>query len=151
MPASDWPAIAELLPHGPEALCLDAATAYVPGARAMARLVVRPGLWLYDEDLGGIPVWAGIEIMAQTLGIYVGMDARAKGRRPSVGYLIGMRHFRAARSLLANGLELDVTADCLYSEQEGIGHFDCRILAAGVELARANLVVWRPAPGETPP
>lgn len=151
MPMSELPAVAELLPHGPEALCLDAATLYVPGERAAARLGVRPGLWLYDEALGGIPAWAGVEIMAQALGVYVGMDARGQGRGPRVGYLIGLRGFSAARPLLENGLELEVTAECLYSEQEGIGHFDCRIIAVGVEFARANLVVWRPPPGEAPP
>ncbi len=151
MPAAELPPVAALLPHGAEALCLDAVTVYVPGARAAARLAVRSGLWLYDETLGGIPAWAGIEIMAQALGVYVGMDARDKGRGPSIGYLIGLRHFEAARPLIADGLELDVTAECLYSEQNEIGHFDCRIFAMGEEFMRANLVVWRPPPGEARP
>lgn len=148
---SELPAIAELLPHGPEALCLDAATAYIPGERSEARLRVRPGLWLYDETLDGIPAWAGIEIMAQTLGVYVGMDARDAGRGPRMGYLIGMRHFRASAPLIPNGTELRVEALRRYSEPHGLGRFDCRILVGNTELARATLTVWRPPPGETAP
>ncbi|MGH8273254.1 MAG: 3-hydroxylacyl-ACP dehydratase [Gammaproteobacteria bacterium] len=148
---SELPAIAELLPHGPEALCLDAATVYVPGERSEARLHVRPDLWLYDDDLGGIPAWAGIEIMAQTLGVYVGMDARDAGSGPQVGYLIGVRHFRAAVPLIPNGMELRVEARRRYSEQYGLGRFDSRIFAEDKELVRANLTVWRPPPGEKVP
>jgi predicted hotdog family 3-hydroxylacyl-ACP dehydratase len=146
---SDLPAVAELLPHGANALCLDAVTRYVPGARAAARLTVRANLWLYDEALGGIPGWASIEIMAQALGVYVGLDARDLDREPGVGYLIGLRDFKAARPLIERGLALTVEAECLYSEQRGLGHFDCRILAENEELARATLTVWRPGPGET--
>ncbi|MGH8225697.1 MAG: 3-hydroxylacyl-ACP dehydratase [Gammaproteobacteria bacterium] len=145
---SALPAVSDLLPHGPEALCLDKVVLYVPGERAAARLRVRPELLLYDESLGGIPAWAGVEIMAQALGVYVGMDARDEGLGPRVGYLIGVRHFHAARPLIENGLELLVEAECRYSEPYGLGRFDCRILADDEELARANLTVWRPPPQE---
>ncbi|MGH7057683.1 MAG: hypothetical protein ACREFZ_07320, partial [Acetobacteraceae bacterium] len=74
----------------------------------------------------------------------VGMDARAAGRAPQVGYLIGVRRFRAARPLMENDLELKVQAECRNFEPEALGYFHCRIHAAGEELARANLTVWRP-------
>lgn len=139
------PPISELLPHGPQALCLDAATRYVSGERVAARLRIRSGLPLYDEELGGIPAWAAIEIMAQTVGVYVGLDARAEGRGPRVGYLIGVRRFRSNREIFVAGLELAIEADCRYSESAGLGSFDCRILEEnGSTLATATLSVWRP-------
>lgn len=138
------PPVSELLPHGPQALCLDTAIRYVPGERVAARLRVRPELPLYDEKSGGIPAWAAIEIMAQTVGVYVGLDARAQGRGPRVGYLIGVRRFRSEREVFAAGLELTVEADCRYSESAGLGSFDCRIRDRGETLATAALSVWRP-------
>lgn len=145
------PEVSDLLPHGPQALCLDAVTLYVPGARAAASMHVRPGLLLYDESLGGVPAWAGVEIMAQALGVYVGMDARDEGPGPRVGYLIGVRHFHASRSLIGNGTDVLVEAECRSSEPYGLGRFDCRILDGAEELVRASLTVWRPPPEEAAP
>lgn len=148
---SALPAVSALLPHGPQALCLDELALYVPGERAAARLRVRPGHLLYDEALEGIPAWAGIEIMAQALGVYVGMDAREAGRGPRVGYLIGVRRFHASRPLIESGRDVLVEAECRYSEPYGLGRFDCRILDGDEELVRASLTVWRPPPEEALP
>ncbi|MGH8427309.1 MAG: hypothetical protein ACRES7_04910 [Gammaproteobacteria bacterium] len=138
------PAVAELLPHGAEALCLDALAEYVAGERVTARLAVRAGLPLYDEKLGGIPAWAGIEIMAQTAGLFVGMDAIAAGGIPRVGYLIGVRRFRARCGLYEAGLELVIEANSRCSESVGLGCFVCRIEAGSKPLASATISVWRP-------
>jgi|SRR5690625_4843334 len=147
---NEFPAIDQLLPHGADAVALDAINAWEAGRLARARLKVRPTLMLYDNDAAGIPVWSGIEIMAQTLGIYVALDGGCEGTRPEPGYLVGVRHFRAARATLENGLELVSEAACLHCERYGLANFDCRILHENQTLASAHLSVWRPHPAGKP-
>lgn len=149
---NEFPAVNELLPHGPEALALDAVIAWELGARAAARLTVRPSLILYDDEIKGIPAWGGIEIMAQTLGVYAGLGAKLNAETAALssspGYLVGVRHFKAARALLEDGLELNITAQCEQCESWGLGTFACRIQHAEEELVSATLSVWRPRPKE---
>ncbi|MDN5864524.1 MAG: hypothetical protein L0I62_04825 [Gammaproteobacteria bacterium] len=146
---NEFPAIAALLPHGPEALALDAVTAWEPGERATARLTVRPDLILYDEAIQGIPAWGSIEIMAQTLGVYAGLNAGSAEVKSSPGYLVGVRHFRVARAVLVKGLELDISAECRHCETWGLATFACRVRHAEEELVSAVLSVWRPRPPDS--
>lgn len=143
---NEFPAIGQLLPHGGQAVALDAAVAWETGRFARARLKVRPTLMLYDNDAAGIPAWGGIEIMAQTLGIYAALQSGCTETRPAPGYLVGVRHFRATRAALANGLELESEAECLHCERYGLSNFDCRIRHADLTLVSAHLSVWRPPP-----
>ena len=145
---SAWPPVRTLLPHGPEACAIDAIVDFVPGRHLLADLRVHPGLTLFDAERNGVPAWAGIEIMAQAAGLYLGLAGRAQGLgRPALGYLLGVRRFRARGELLAPGADLAVEALCQSAEADGIGRFDCRILEGGQERARALLTLWRP-PGE---
>jgi predicted hotdog family 3-hydroxylacyl-ACP dehydratase len=143
---NEFPAIDQLLPHGRQAVALDAVTAWEAGRFARARLTVRPALVLYDNDAAGIPAWGGIEIMAQTLGIYAALESGCTGTRPPPGYLVGVRHFCATRAALEDGLELESEAECLHCERYGLANFDCRIRHADLTLVSARLSVWRPRP-----
>lgn len=142
-----WPPLETLLPHGDGARCLDAIVEHVPGEHLLARLRVRPSLVLYDEARSGIPGWAGIELMAQAGGLYVGLGGYAAGERvPRAGYLVGVRRFRTKRETFGDGEELEVDAACVSAAPEGLGRFECRILTNGQTLASALLTLWA-APG----
>lgn len=142
-------AIDRLLPHGPEALALNAVTDFEPGKRARARLKVTPALVLYDKELEGVPSWGGIEIMAQALGVYAALDGGCADKRPAPGYLVGVRRYRAARPLLENGLDLDIEAECCQCAAYGLAHFNCSINHDATPLVSAALSVWRPRPEGT--
>lgn len=139
-----YPPVEELLPHGPEARCVDRIVDFVPDGALTAALDVRPELVLYDARRHGIPAWGGIEIMAQAAGLHQGLVARSRGAgRPHLGYLIGVREFRAAESLLAHGKTLEIVAECRAADAGGLARFDCRILWNGQERVSALLTVWR--------
>ncbi len=145
---SPWPSVDRLLPHGPEARCVDSILEFAPGERLLAGLTIRPDLALYEEPRGGIPVWGGIEIMAQTSGLYVGLEDLSRGSGPpKLGYLLSVKHFQAACDVLPANAYLVVEAVCGVRELGGLARFDCRILCGGRESVRATLTVWR-APGE---
>jgi len=141
---SAYPPVEELLPHGPEARCVDRIVDFVPGGALTAELDVRPGLVLYDARREGIPAWGGIEIMAQAAGLRQGLVARSRGAgRPRLGYLIGVREFRAAAPLLAHGKTLEIVAECRAADAGGLARFECRIRAHERECVSALLTVWR--------
>jgi len=137
-----WPSPTALLPHGPAARAVDAIVEFTPGALLGARLEVRPALGLFDPARGGIPAWAGIEIMAQVAGLYLGMTRHATGRtHPQDGYLLGARRFEAGVALFPAGAGLLIHAHCLAVTARGAGRFDCHIMSAGKEQATAELII----------
>ncbi len=54
-----------------------------------AELVV-PEAGLFVED-GQVPAWVGIEYMAQAIAAWAGCRARAAGKQPQLGFLLGSR------------------------------------------------------------
>ena len=53
---------------------------------AIAELYIRPELMFCDAD--GLPTWASIELMAQTVSAYAGHKGQLQGAAPKVGFLL---------------------------------------------------------------
>lgn len=100
------------------------------------------GLFL-DPD--GMPAWVGIEYMAQTVAAWAGVQARARGEAPRVGFLLGTRRYECTRGHFARGRVLRIEARCEIMGDNGLGAFACRILDDGEEVAAAHLSVFEPA------
>ena len=54
------------------------------------RELVVPEAGLFVED-GQVPAWVGIEYMAQAIAAWAGCRARAAGKPPQLGFLLGSR------------------------------------------------------------
>ncbi|MGH8128229.1 MAG: hypothetical protein ACRETC_07655 [Gammaproteobacteria bacterium] len=147
-----WPDPATLLPHGPRARCVDRVLDFMPGEQIRAAWRVSTTSPLFDPERDGIPSWAGIEIMAQCAGLYLGLTHRnmGDGGPPRSGFLVGVRRFRAHHPLLANHAELTLEAACDGAQLSAgeLGLFDCRILCGDTVYADARLMLWS-AGGET--
>jgi len=133
--------IETLLPHAAPMLLLDEALAADADS---ARAAVTPApdhLFATDH---GIPVHVGIELMAQTCGLWAGAQARREGGPVRLGYLLGTRRFTARTDWFGLGERLEISARLVFRDQ-GMGVFDCRIEdAAGEVLAEAQLSVYQP-------
>lgn len=134
-----WP-IGRLLPHAPPMLLLDAALGYDDDA-ASASATIRDGDPFVTAR--GMPAHVGIELMAQTCGVFVGAHALARGETPRLGFLLGTRGYRATVDWFAVGASLQVWAAVVYRDGE-IGVFDCRIERDGTVLAQAQLSLVQP-------
>ncbi len=141
-----WPTPATLLPHGSGACCVDRVVSFAPGKHVCAHWRVCSASHLFDPQYGGVPTWAGIEIMAQCAGLYLGLSRRYSSEpgAPRSGFLVGVRRFRALRPLLAQGDELLIEAACdtVHTEADELGIFDCRILCGDCVYADARLMLW---------
>lgn len=139
---SALPPVRELVPHKSTMLLLgEALAADETGARAALR--VAEDSLLYDPALGGIPAWAGLEYMAQTVALYAGAQARKAGQAPAVGFLLGTRRFEAHVPCykLAARIEIEVRQEF---RDDQMAVFDCWIREAEALLAEARLSVFQP-------
>ena len=132
---------ADLLAHRPPMLLLDDIVA-VDESSLTAQ--VRVGAHSPFFDGSGVPSYVGLEYMAQACGAYVGALARAAGRAPRIGYLLGTRNFVARIGRFASGDRLEVAASCVYRDDK-LGAFECRIRRGEEIVAEAQLSVYQPA------
>ncbi|WP_421280556.1 thioester dehydrase [Aeromonas taiwanensis] len=140
------PAIETLLPHQAPMLLLDRLCAVdAQRVRCETRIGARHALLLDGE--GRLPAWVGIELMAQTIAAWAGMQGRLRGEPVRIGMLLGTRKYRCQPEGFAPGTLLTIEACCLLQDG-GMASFDCRILLDGEECAQARLSTYQPGPGE---
>lgn len=89
---------------------------------AITQLTIRPELMFCEAQ--GLPSWAAIEIMAQTVSVFAGHQGQENGQLPQVGYLLGTRKMQLPVSHFALGSILTIKAQQLYLH-EGLGQFQC--------------------------
>lgn len=139
--AADQARVHELLPHrGP--MCWLERVVNIDAECVVAEAVVRDTSLFLDG--GRLPIWIGIEYMAQAVAAWAGHRARGQGRGVAVGYLVGTRRYDVFRSHLEVGEHLTIEARCEILGANGLGVFACRLLVAGELAASANLSVYEP-------
>jgi predicted hotdog family 3-hydroxylacyl-ACP dehydratase len=135
----EFPPIAELLPHRGTAVLLDAV---VEDSQDLIRARVRiaPG-HPYFEPGRGVPVWVGIELMAQAIAAHAGLAGRRSQSPPRKGMLLGTRRFEASTTYFAEGDELEVEARREFGGDSEIAACVCRIVSGGETLATATIII----------
>jgi predicted hotdog family 3-hydroxylacyl-ACP dehydratase len=135
----NW-SVADLLPHTGEALLLDEVIACSETGLS-AGVTIGPNSAFWGKE--GVPAHVGLEYMAQTCGAFSGARARRAGEEPRVGFILGTRHYLAARAWFADGERLVVTSDLVWRDEE-VGVFDCVIRSGAEVVATAQLIVSEP-------
>ena len=103
--------------------------------------VTTDGLFAGPE---GVPAWVGIEYMAQAVAAWAGCRARATGREPAIGFLLGSRRYEAFEPFFTPGRTLRVEAHREILGDNGLGAFACRIVDGDRVLAAATISVFEP-------
>ncbi|ELK57404.1 putative 3-hydroxylacyl-(Acyl carrier protein) dehydratase [Neisseria meningitidis NM477] len=108
---------------------------------------------LLDDKL---PYTAFIELMAQAVGAYAGIQARKNARSVRLGFLLGTRKLEIFAQSVPIGTHLLATAHMSIQDAGGMGVFDCELrwtdapetssetLPSDGILARASLNVYSP-------
>lgn len=135
------PPIEQLIPHrGPMRLIERVIAADGPHVRAAAT-VSHQGPFCTPD---GVPIWVGVEYMAQTIAVWAGLRAHAQGLPPPLGFLLGTRRYSCTRTYLPAGAELVIDANCEIIGENGLAAFNCRILLQQQTVAEAMLSVFQP-------
>jgi len=129
----------DVMLHRPPLALLQEIVSCADGA-AIATVLIGPDSSFFQADRG-VPVWIGIEYMAQTVAVIGGVRARGAGRPAPLGLLIGCHGFASSCSHFPDGALLRVSVREIVADSEGLGAFECRIDAEGVEVT-ARLTVY---------
>ena len=89
MSRPEYPDVREVLPHAGRMALLSRVLAH-DAEETVCSVEVQPGTLFSAED-GSVPVWVGIEYMAQCVAAHAGLEGHARGTPPRVGFLIGSR------------------------------------------------------------
>jgi predicted hotdog family 3-hydroxylacyl-ACP dehydratase len=100
----------EVLDHSPE--------------RTLCRVDPRRSAQLTDRD-GRVPIWVGLEYMAQCVAVHGGLAARARGEALRPGLLLGSRRLRfGAQNLPPRELTVEARH---HRGDRGLVAFDCEV------------------------
>jgi predicted hotdog family 3-hydroxylacyl-ACP dehydratase len=135
--------VGELLPHGPQMTVIDRLVSYEP-KRSVAVADIDDRSPFFEH--GGVPAWAGIEYMAQTIAAHAGFAARLRGERPAIGFLLGTRAYSSLVAEFTPGAKLTISVE-LEVADAGFASFKCAIETDRV-VATAIVSTYTPSAAE---
>ena len=136
---TEFPPLAELVPHKPPMLLLDRVLSYSTDF-VTCEVEIRA-----DSPFGGtdgVPAIVGVEYMAQCVATYAGLSAREKGQPARIGFLLGSREIRLEADSFPTGTKLTVEARRTWGEND-LGSFACEVRSQSGVLLRGNLTVYQ--------
>lgn len=136
---------ADFLRHRPPLMLLDRLVSSRDDLTVCELEVIEGGPFV-QRNLG-IPAYIGIEIMAQCIAVHAGVRARSDGLGPPLGFLLGTRHFQSRADWISPGQRCQASCRELMRDANGMGSYDCNILARGEPVAQARLSVYESEPG----
>ncbi len=137
------PRLEQLISHRPPMILLSRFVS-ADDTSACCEVDIESSSLLFQTELQGVPSYAGLEYMAQTIACYAGAQALANGTEVKVGFLLGSRKYEPSVPVFPCGWTLRVTAEKVMMEQSGLSVFDCQIFHQQQLLAKANVNVFQP-------
>jgi predicted hotdog family 3-hydroxylacyl-ACP dehydratase len=133
------PAIAEMVPHSAPMILLDEILGF-DGMHICCRTTIRKDSMFVEADrVRGV---VALEYMAQAVAAFAGMQGRAGGAPPRVGYVLGTREMTLEAACFLVGDELVVEAEEVWRDGR-MGSFRCTVTRDGLCMAEASINVYR--------
>lgn len=106
---------------------------------------ITPNSIFFDALKKQVPVYVGIEYMAQTIAAFSGIYlAKKENSAAKMGFVIGARNYECFVPAFNLGQLLRVEVEQLFFDSE-LGSFDCIIFDGERKLAQAQINVFQPA------
>lgn len=136
---SALPAVAELVPHAPPMVLLDALVAH-EAASTTARATVRADHPLLRD--GRLPAVAALELVAQAAAARRGLQLRERRDAPRVGFVVGAPRVELLADAVDVGAELVIVVRPVGEEhEEGLRVLEGEVHADGSLVARVTVQV----------
>lgn len=141
-PLPSWPQPAEpFLPHAAPMALLDDIIDFGESF-LQAQVSIEPETAFFADT--GVPVWVGIEYMAQCIAAYAGVKAWQHAQPVKIGFLVSTRRMDCAVDEFSNGQMLQIFAQQVSGPQAGLATFDCRIEVNDQIVTKARINVFQP-------
>ena len=133
-----------ILPHKQPMVLVDDVLEYDLEAReATVSVSISDQSLFYDSEIDGVPVWVGIEYMAQSIGALAGILSRENGGEPGIAFLLGTRSYNTTIERFENGKTYKVHLKENFTDSE-LGNYRCEILNKDEVCATAELNTFKP-------
>ncbi|MDR1994325.1 hotdog family protein [Azonexus sp.] len=140
---SAFPPVAELLPHAGNMILLDEVLSCENDALT-ARFTIRP--CPYSLENGGLPPWMGLEILAQGIAAWAGIQTRRAGESVKLGFLLGTRRYDCHVDIFPANAAYVIRVENTMQDANGMCIFECRMQDADqAVVAQARLNVYQPS------
>ena len=137
------------LPHRPPMLLLEEVVA-VTGQGAHCRVLVSSAGVLapfLDAD-GALPSWYGLELIAQSVGVWSGWGRCQRGENgAALGMILGARDLACAEDRFAAGSQLDIHVDLIMQDGRFAG-FEGRISCGEKQIVSGRITTFQPRDDE---
>ncbi len=130
-----------LLPHSSSMLLLDR-VAHVDDDQAIAEVTLSAE-HLFADEQGRIPTYFGMELMAQTIGVWSGNQKLKQHKPVYLGFLLGSRKFEAKQAFLPLEQKLTVLVKPVLMDED-LGLFSCELYAGDKLLATSEVKAIQP-------
>ncbi len=134
-----YPHPSQLLPHAGQAILIDEVLDETDDdIRVLARICPEHPFFVSGQ---GVPVWAGLEMMAQAVAAHASLRARRRGQAPHTGMLLGTRRYHGHVAWFLEGQNLEIRTHSAFGSEGGAAACRCRIESDGKVLAEATIVI----------
>jgi predicted hotdog family 3-hydroxylacyl-ACP dehydratase len=129
------PALFAYTPHQGFMLFIDRLEEYsIESVSLRSTVAVTETSMLYDPETGLVPIWAGFEYMAQSIGLLAGLNAVEHGDKPNIGFIMGIRNFQAFSPGFRPGDNVEVNVRQIFRDGD-VAVFEGKALVDGREAA----------------
>lgn len=106
--------ITAYLPHRPPIRLVERLVSETPKHTVTEARVTDDNVF-FDPALGGVPSWVGLEYLAQTAAVWLGLDCERHNRAVQPAFLVSSRSYNAEQPVFALGetLRISVSPDLI--------------------------------------
>lgn len=134
----------QILPHREPMILIDRVVAYDFDKRILSTEIdIDESTIFFDKDLKGVPIWVGIEYMAQTIGAFSGIySTEYKNEEPKLGFILGTRNYDCLKDKFEAGKTYRVDISELFFD-DALGSFSCELKQEDDLISKAELSVMQ--------
>lgn len=159
MPQCPITEVAPFLPHSGRMVLLDSILDY-DEQHLSARATICANHILLPVGADALPAHLGMEIMAQGVAAWAGVQAADRGEAVRLGFLLGTRKLHIGCPTIPVGTVLAIEVVQSWQDNSGMGVFDCTLncvqaaagfeqtMPVGMELLGGSLNVFSPRSDE---
>lgn len=134
----------DILPHKGEIILIDNIVAVDLEKRTLtSNILINKNSIFFDKETNEVPIWIGIEYMAQSIGAFSGIYAQGQSEAAKIGFVIGARNYECFATGFADKECFEIEVKELFFDSN-LGSFECIISNKKKIIAKAILNVFQP-------